>query len=361
MQVAPGSAQALALAAKLASTKVVDEAGQPLVVYHGTPHQFTEFSLTDDGGFHFGDEAAAGWRLAHLTGDEGAPGNRVIPAFLAISNPLVLEFDAGTPERWAKVISAARAAGFDGISYPNEEEADEDLDTGEPIASTSWVAFSPDQIVNAPGVDRALLAEALVQLHADRDAPSEVPRRHPTHARLVPHRFDPTENPMNTALLSAAPPANPTSAPFSPMAIEYVTRDLFKGKSLRAAANTFFRKFNGVDNLFLGRMNHSVEEIMQAVLRDKAILAIEGAAKMRPGNAEIAILGTARQFGLEEAVLSREIAKIVAQSAGLELIETREPIKLAVDLLNAAHPFMRAAQEQVPEEAEEDAAPAPRA
>lgn len=167
--------QALVLATKLAATKVVDQAGMPIVVYHGTPHQFSEFSLTDDGGFHFGDESAAGWRLAHLTGDECTPGNRVIPAFLAISNPLTLEADAGTPDRWSEVIRTARAAGFDGISYPNEEEADEDLTTGQPIATTSWVAFSPNQIVNAIGVDRGLLAEALALLHAELDGVDEEP------------------------------------------------------------------------------------------------------------------------------------------------------------------------------------------
>lgn len=165
---------------------------------------------------------------------------------------------------------------------------------------------------------------------------------------------------MNTALLAAAPSANPAST-VSPMAIEYVTRDLFKGMSLRAASKSFIRKFNGVDNLFLGRTNHSVEEIMQAVLHDKATLAIANAGKMKPGNAEIAILGTAKQFGLEESALSREVATIVARSASLELIESRDPLALAVGLLNATHPANRAAHDQAPEETEEDAAPAPRA
>lgn len=158
-------------------------------------------------------------------------------------------------------------------------------------------------------------------------------------------------------LIAAVPSAQPAAA-VSLMAIEYVTRDLFKGKSLRTAARTLCTKFNGQNNLFLGKVNHSVEEVMQAVLEDKAKLAIAGAARMRPGNAEIAIQGTAKQFNLTPADLGREVAAIVARSASMELIESRDPLALAVGLLNAAHPLARQAQ---PDETEQDAGPAPRA
>ncbi|KWT97724.1 hypothetical protein APY03_1276 [Variovorax sp. WDL1] len=142
------------------------------------------------------------------------------------------------------------------------------------------------------------------------------------------------------------------------MAIEYVTRDLFKGKSLRTASKTFCSKFNGQHNMFLGRVNHSVEEIMQAVLEDKAKLAIAGAARMKPGNAEIAIQGTARQFNLDPASLGREVAALVARSASMELLESRDPLALAIGLLNAAHPAACQAREG---ENEQAASAAPRA
>ena len=160
-----------------------------------------------------------------------------------------------------------------------------------------------------------------------------------------------------STLIATAPSAQPTAA-VSPIAIEYITRDLFKGKSLRTAAKTFCSKFSGQHNMFLGRVNHSVEEVMQAVLEDKAKLAIAGAARMKPGNAEIAIQGTAKQFNLTPAELGREVAAIVARSASMELVKSRDPLALAVGLLNAAHPAARQAQ---PDEAEQDAAPAPRA
>lgn len=160
-----------------------------------------------------------------------------------------------------------------------------------------------------------------------------------------------------SSLIAAASSAQPSTA-VSPMAIEYVTRDLFKGKSLRTAAKTFCSKFNGQSNMFLGRVNHSIEEVMQAVLEDKAKLAIAGAARMKPGNAEIAIQGTARQFNLTPADLGREVAAIVARSASMELIETREPLALAVGLLNAAHPAARQSQ---PNDSEQDALAEPAA
>ena len=113
------------------ASTVVDARGNPLVVYHGTTAHFTEFTKSEDGGFHFGDEAAAGWRLADLTGDEATPGNRIMGAYLSIQHPKLLDFDAGDPDSWRKQIEQAKAEGFDGICYPNGEEADEDLSTGE--------------------------------------------------------------------------------------------------------------------------------------------------------------------------------------------------------------------------------------
>lgn len=53
-------------------------------------------------------------------------------------------------------------------------------------------------------------------------------------------------------------------------AIEYVTRDLFKGKSLKAACNRFLKKFSGTDAAFIGTVDYTAKELMQAVLLDKA-------------------------------------------------------------------------------------------
>jgi len=51
-------------------SKVVDENGEPLVVYHGTNGLFDEFSHSSDIGFHFGTELAARDRAAKVGGGE---------------------------------------------------------------------------------------------------------------------------------------------------------------------------------------------------------------------------------------------------------------------------------------------------
>ena len=125
---------------------VVDSLGRPLMVYHGTPARFQRFRTSEDGGFHFGDRAAAGWRLADLTGDEGTAGNRILGVYLAIQRPKLLDFDAGDASSWRKQIRQAKREGFDGIRYLNSVELDQDFNTGDPISTWSWVAFKPEQI-----------------------------------------------------------------------------------------------------------------------------------------------------------------------------------------------------------------------
>ncbi|MFZ3116941.1 MAG: hypothetical protein WA159_01360 [Variovorax sp.] len=99
------------------------------------------------------------------------------------------------------------------------------------------------------------------------------------------------------------------SSTVNPLVIEYITRDLFKGKSLQAACRSFARKFNGEANLFLGTVNYTVEELVHAVLADKAALAIANSKRMRPGCAAFALSGTAATFNLDTQQLSREICR----------------------------------------------------
>lgn len=168
------------------ASKVVDESGRPLRLYHGTaaPENFGAFEITRDIGFHFGpapqaNAKAGGIRELH----EGEAGSRLIPVYLSIQNPLQLSQDitqrgekmphteaaeiliqeAGldgkasarlramaersvATEQTAETVEQAEAArkgfwnaarealqevGYDGMRYPNEVEG-----TGE-----SWIAF----------------------------------------------------------------------------------------------------------------------------------------------------------------------------------------------------------------------------
>lgn len=115
----------------------------PLLVYHGSSSQFTEFSIAEscDGGFHFGTIAAAQARLDFWTdGPDDMHGQNIRPVYLRIVNPLVLTNDPYDEETWSDVICQAKKSGFDGIRYPNSVEGGE-----------SWVAFKPEQIQSAIG------------------------------------------------------------------------------------------------------------------------------------------------------------------------------------------------------------------
>ena len=148
-------------------SKVVDEQGRPLVVYHGTRHDFDAFDI-DRGelGAHFGTKDQANQIVSYWAA-KGIQGSRVMPAFLAIQNPLRL-VDVGTFGQLAVVpqlqklgilpaeVSASQysgergrdavrraieKAGYDGVVYANTREGDRD----------SYIAFRPEQIKIATG------------------------------------------------------------------------------------------------------------------------------------------------------------------------------------------------------------------
>ncbi len=134
-------------------SKVVDENGNPLVVYHGTRHDFDAFTIGEEGAFFAAKPSVAGVftlkdpEESYTDFDEGA---RIIPVYLSIENPLVI-----TPEEYlsAKAFGGkdigdryeAEEAGYDGIRItPNKN-------FGPEWSADVWVAFSPEQIKSATG------------------------------------------------------------------------------------------------------------------------------------------------------------------------------------------------------------------
>ena len=142
-----------------ARSQVVDQAGRPLVLYHGTDAKFDVFERSDDIGFHFGPRETAEARLRQA----GMRNGRLMPVHVAISNPLRLPDlhtwapnpvlaaleDAGviTGEQADAVDSVDRetvrtllaSKGYDGIVYANKTEGGGD----------SYIAFRPEQVRNA--------------------------------------------------------------------------------------------------------------------------------------------------------------------------------------------------------------------
>lgn len=154
------------------ASKVVDENGQPLVVYHGTRGDFDVFSHKDIG-FHFGSAAQAVTRLRDTGplghGRRGMPGGKLVPVYLSIKNPLLI-LDAGDwsensiglsnvltdmvvdddsfADAYEKASDAPgvetyvdifRHMGHDGLVYDNVGEG----------GGMSWIAFDPWQIKSA--------------------------------------------------------------------------------------------------------------------------------------------------------------------------------------------------------------------
>lgn len=139
-------------------SKVVDENGEPLVVYHGTwasrgdnydkwyPSKeapFYQFGESKYGGIHFGTEEQALWRISQKRDAFEWKGDytgfdHVYESFLSIKNVLRV-YDPGL--EWREVISEAKSNGHDGLVYLNIHEG--------MYAKDSFVVFSPTQIKSA--------------------------------------------------------------------------------------------------------------------------------------------------------------------------------------------------------------------
>jgi len=142
-----------------ADSKVVDADGNPLVVYHGTRSDVSEFdrgtigSATDDGflgdGFYFTDSPRAA--SAFAKGD----GGNVVAAYVSIKNPYYA--DGLLPDYMTA--ESLQASGFDGVIYQADGSGD----------YSEFVAFSPNQIKSAIGNNGAFdPADSGITRSADR-------------------------------------------------------------------------------------------------------------------------------------------------------------------------------------------------
>ena len=139
-------------------SKVVDESGKPLVVFHGTDQEFEAFEKGDIG-FHFGTQDQAIDRTDEIKDA------KVIEAYLSLKNPYDISSDLGdwsdmgmlgeflaeandgpfTDIEFAEfknvddVKKGLQAKGFDGIKYFNNFE-------GEIRQQQAYIAFEPTQI-----------------------------------------------------------------------------------------------------------------------------------------------------------------------------------------------------------------------
>lgn len=144
------------------ASKVIDENGEPAVMYHGT--DLTKNNRSEPFWIfrpdsHFGTEGQAKDRVHDVT--EIYTGTitvahtkafvKIYPVFLNIRNPqrrrdadqdYLEEKDMTMSEFWEQSVERAKGRDYDGIVYLNEYE-----DTDHP--ADSWIAFNPNQIKSA--------------------------------------------------------------------------------------------------------------------------------------------------------------------------------------------------------------------
>lgn len=125
------------------NSKVVDENGEPLVVYHGTNADFDKFEIGDIG-FHFGNYEQANERMTDFS--DGNP--HIMSGYLKMENPLDIVSDVGdwldvdtvkeylheyevlSDEEFknvntlSEITSLLQDKGYDGIIYENQFEGE---------------------------------------------------------------------------------------------------------------------------------------------------------------------------------------------------------------------------------------------
>jgi len=126
------------------ASKVVDEQGAPLVVYHGTSRDFDAFDTAAQRSIQADSSAAGLYFTRHpedasgyATGRTGREGANVVPVYVSLKNPFIWPADDISPS----LITAAKRAeleakGYDGIIYRGGDEI---------------VAFRPEQVKSAIG------------------------------------------------------------------------------------------------------------------------------------------------------------------------------------------------------------------
>lgn len=155
-------------------SKVVNEDGSPMVVYHGTNKDFDKFSKTADIGFHFGTvEQANNRNIIDRFWSSARPkeGSNVMPVYIKLENPLrvkdlkenwdlgllremvrlgvlseekmdSLRKEGNEKQNWKQLaVRTLKDLGYDGLVYENIAEGRGD----------SYVVLEPNQIKSAIG------------------------------------------------------------------------------------------------------------------------------------------------------------------------------------------------------------------
>jgi hypothetical protein len=124
-------------------SKVVDENGEPLVVYHGTDEMFNTFD-PNQSGTGSGLSTPAFW-FSDAINTARDFGEDVMQTYLSMKNPLVKDFDGGSTsaEKLLSLTYDAIDKGHDGLILENFKDGS--------YTQTSFAVFKPEQIKSATG------------------------------------------------------------------------------------------------------------------------------------------------------------------------------------------------------------------
>lgn len=132
-------------------SKVVDESGEPLVVYHGTGFDFNIFEGARKGTerayfFSQNPELASDFALTSAGAYDGNA--NVMPVYLSIKNPLVIDYKGnvkwGNDYLMKQMLSQVWAKKYDGVIAKNVIDG-----SGEP--TTIYAVIKPNQVKSATG------------------------------------------------------------------------------------------------------------------------------------------------------------------------------------------------------------------
>lgn len=164
-----------------ADSKVVDAQGKPLVVYHGTTGDFSEFNPDMRGastrvsdakkGFFF---VANGKAASEYTWKSGGMTGSVMPVYLSMIDPLVVDMPGEwAPGKYDEALDRAKSAGYDGVVIRGATTLGAPGDV--------YIAFRPEQIKSATGnrgtfdpTDPSILNQGDDQPRAQISFPSDI-------------------------------------------------------------------------------------------------------------------------------------------------------------------------------------------
>ncbi len=159
------------------SSRVVDDQGRPLVVYHGTRGDFSSFYVPNPEGkqrFYFAADPAVASEYSNDSTGRPGEGANMMPVYVALKKPAMVDGGganftgvdlSGVPDDLREVLpsavvrrgyaslssiaSAAEAQGYDGVIVRNVRDGAGPY--GEQNPSDVFIAFRPEQIKSATG------------------------------------------------------------------------------------------------------------------------------------------------------------------------------------------------------------------